>query len=80
MNVGVAAVTVRDENGQVMNTATVKIPAGEHFSFSMTDQFPETAGRRGTIEFNPQPGGWLGFIGLRFNASGPITNLELMSP
>jgi hypothetical protein len=32
------------------------------------------------VEFNPQPGGFFGVIGLRFNPTGPVTNLEVMTP
>ena len=80
VNAGVVLVTIRDENGQTTQTATLNMPAGAHRAFSLADQFSATAERRGTIELIPQPGGWLGFIGLRFNSTGAITNLDPMTP
>ena len=56
------------------------LAAGAHTAFSLAERYPATAGQRGTIEFAPQPGGFFAVIGLRFNPTGPVTALEIMTP
>ncbi len=76
-----------DETG-VQVTPDVKLignmmPNGQ-IAFASTGRIPEMAGRRGYLTFKPQntcaPGG-LAMLGLRFNPSGPFTNLlPLLAP
>jgi hypothetical protein len=73
-------VTVRNDQGVVIQTFPVDLPRGTHTSFSLFDNYPVTKGQRGTVEFNAQPGGYFAVIGLRFNPTGPVTNLEVMTP
>ncbi|MFB3825829.1 MAG: hypothetical protein ACE15B_03635 [Bryobacteraceae bacterium] len=80
LNAAAVDVTIRDETGRSIQTAVLNLPAGAQTSFSLADQFPVTAGKRGTIEFAPQPGGWFNIIGLRFNPTGPFTSVEGLAP
>ncbi|MBI3695966.1 MAG: hypothetical protein HY238_14135 [Acidobacteria bacterium] len=76
-----------DETGaQVASEAKLignMLPNGQ-VAFVSTDRIPEMANRRGYLTFRPQntcaPGG-LVMLGLRFNPSGPFTNLlPLLAP
>ena len=76
----VVDVTVRNENGMVIQTSSLSLPPGGHASFDLSGWLPLSAGQRGTVQFAPQAGGWFAVIGLRFNPTGPITSLEAMVP
>lgn len=80
VNAATVNVNIRDDTGQSIRTAVLSLPAGAQASFSLITEFNVTKGKRGTIEFAPQPGGWFTVIGLRFNPTGPFTSLEGMAP
>jgi hypothetical protein len=42
------------------------LAAGDHFQFGLAAQFPVTANKRGTIEFDTPAGGQISVLGLRF--------------
>ena len=68
----VIPVVVRDDKGAIISTRRTSISLGGngHTSFVLSDPangFPETADRRGTIEFDTPPnGGQISVLGLRF--------------
>ena len=67
----VILVIVRDDAGNVISTQRTSISLGGngHTSFVLSDLmsgFPETAEKRGTIEFDTPPGGQISVLGLRF--------------
>jgi len=69
---------VRDEQGVVINTDSILLPPFGHTSFVLTDRFPITMGRRGSIRFNASPKGFTG-LGLRFSPFGTFTSFRLLT-
>ena len=68
----VIPVIVRDDNGVIISTQKTSISLGGngHTSFvlsDLTNGFPETADKRGTIEFDTPAGGQISVLGLRFS-------------
>lgn len=58
--------TVRDESNNVIGQqSAVVLPVRGHLAFTLPDRFPQSVGRRGTVEFSTQFG-TVSAIGLRF--------------
>jgi len=67
----VIPVIIRDDKGVVISPfgTTISLAGNGHTSFVLSDSvlgFPVTANKRGTIEFDTPPGGWISVLGLRF--------------
>ncbi len=63
----VIPVVIRDENGTVISAgATITLGGNGHTAFGLAAQFPVTADKRGTIEFDTPAGGQISVLGLRF--------------
>jgi len=67
----VIPVIVRDDSGVIISTqkTSISLGANGHTSFVLSDLmsgFPETADKRGTIEFDTPAGGQISVLGLRF--------------
>ena len=45
-------VTLRDDQGNILTTSTIALSANGHTSFLLAQQYPQTAGLRGTAEFD----------------------------
>ena len=61
-------VAIRDDAGALITTATISLPALGHTSFMLTDVrlgYPQTAARRGAIEFDVPSGAHLAALGIR---------------
>ena len=61
-------VTVRDDSGNVLTTQSISLRAMGHASFMLTDAnlgYPQTAGRRGVIEFGVPSAGQIAALGIR---------------
>ena len=72
------SVVVRDDNGGVLQTATIPLSAGAHTSFLLNQQFPATAGRRGTVRFTAPSFGSIHVLAIRTN--GPaLTTLPVLA-
>jgi hypothetical protein len=72
-NIGV---TIKDDNGVLLQSSTVPLPSLGHTSFDITSRFPVTAGRRGTIEFQTTPfSGSISVLGIRFNPAGTFSTV-----
>jgi hypothetical protein len=70
-NISAQAVTVpvviRDDTGQQIGSGPLpQLAAGDHFQFGLATQFPITANKRGTIEFDTPSPGQISVLGLRF--------------
>jgi hypothetical protein len=80
-NVGVV---LRDGGGAVIGTGTLAIGGSGHTSFVLSNQFPVTAARQGTAEFDPPSGGQISVLGIRFtppnNALTTIPALANVGP
>jgi hypothetical protein len=75
---------IRDESGRLLADGpknVVGLLGSGHAAFISTDLLPETAGKRGYLQFYPAGcgAGGLAMVGLRFNPSGPFTNLQPLS-
>jgi trimeric autotransporter adhesin len=70
-------VTIRDDAGNVLLSATTTLPALGHSSFDLASTYAVTAGRRGTIEFGTPAGGQLTVLGLRFTQTGAFSTLPV---
>ena len=70
-NISAQAVTVqvviRDDNGQQIGGGPLpQLVAGDHFQFGLAAQFPISANKRGTVEFDTPSPGQISVLGLRF--------------
>ena len=72
-NIGVV---IRDDTGTVIGTAgaTIALGANGHTAFVVPSQFPATANKRGTIEFDTPAGGQISMLGIRTTPLTSITN------
>jgi hypothetical protein len=79
-------VVLRDDTGLLLATATVSLPSQGHTSFMLNQQYPATAARRGTIEFDTPSysdlsgthAGQISVLGLRTNGSA-LTTLPVLA-
>jgi len=69
-------VSIRDENGVVLATPFVLLPAFGQTAFALPDRFSAAANRRGVIEVSCATG--VSGLGLRFNPSGAFTSLPIL--
>ena len=65
-------VTIRNEQGQIIDRQTISLGAYGHAAFPLANQWPSTARIRGAIEFQTSGFG-VGALGLRFNGSAFTT-------
>jgi hypothetical protein len=70
------AATIWDDSGTQLGTEYLTIPLGGHTSFVLSDQFVQTAERRGIVQFQCLCG-FTG-LGLRFSPFGTFTSLPMM--
>ncbi len=60
-------VVLRDDTGaQIGTPLPIALISNEHKSFVLSSQFPATANKRGTIEFDTPAGGQISVLGIRF--------------
>ncbi len=70
-------VIVRDDAGTQMATDTISLAANGHTQFTLvTDKYPATLNKRGTIEFDA-PGVPIGAVGIRIPAGAAHTYTTL---
>lgn len=71
-------VIIRDDAGTEILPTALTLAAQGHTSFMLNQQYPVTAGKRGTVEFETPQGGQISVLGLR--ASGPaLTTLPVLA-
>ena len=72
-NVGIV---IRDDTGTMIGTpgATIALGANGHTAFVVPSQFPATANKRGTIEFDTPAGGQISLLGIRTTPLTSTTN------
>jgi len=71
-------VSIRDDTGAQIDSAILTVTAHGQASFLLAQQYPATAGKRGTVEFDAPAGGQISVLGLR--ANGPaLTTLPVMA-
>ena len=71
---GDIAVSIHDENGNLLQTSTISLQAHGHTAFMLPDRFPVTSGIRGSIEF----GNAAGVIGLRVGPNRTLTTIPAL--
>ncbi len=72
------SVVVSDDNGAVLETTSIPLGAGAHTSFMLKEQFPSTAGKRGTVRFTTDTYGSIHVLAIR--ANGPaLTTLPVLA-
>jgi len=72
-------VTIRDDNGVVIQSNSVALAALGHNAFDLAGRFPVTAARRGTVEFQTPAGGGISVLGIRFNPAGTFSTVPAMA-
>jgi len=69
-------VTLRDDTGAVLGTGSIPLGSNGHISFSpLAARFPQTAGLRGTIEFDAPAGAQISVLGIRTPPALTFTTL-----
>jgi hypothetical protein len=78
-------VVIRDETGAQIATGNLSVPpflgfhVYGHTAFMLNDQFPITANKRGTVEFDTPTNGRISAIGLRAAPSGAFTTIPVLA-
>ena len=73
-NVGM---TLRDDAGNTLQTATIPIPANGHYAFVLGGAYPLAGGRRGTVEFI-SAGAKISVLGIRANGNA-FTSIPVLT-
>lgn len=63
---GTIGVVVRDDAGAQIASGSFAMAGNGQMSFVLSDQYPVTASKRGTIEFDAPPNGRISAMGMRF--------------
>lgn len=74
----VATADVLDELGNLIAQETLSLNSYSHQAFAISDEWPSTAGRRGSIEFQTSGFG-IGVLGLRFSPFGSFTSFNILT-
>jgi hypothetical protein len=76
-------VVVRDESGQQIASGSLPLGVQGHTSFMLSDTqhggYAQTAGIRGTVEFDTPVGGQISVLGLRANNGKALTTLPVLA-
>jgi hypothetical protein len=82
-NIGVqsdnVSVLVRDDAGVSIGSGSVPMSASGHTAFVLSDMFPGTAARRGTVEFDTPVGGQISVLGVRTTPPGTLTSVPALA-
>lgn len=68
-NAASIGVIVRDDMGAVLQTGTLSLPGNGHSAFVLDGNYPVSAGKRGTVEFDPVGGAQISVVGIRANGN-----------
>ena len=74
------SVIIRADTGDQIMAGTISLTGQGHVSFMLNQQYPVTAGRRGSIEFDTPIDGRISVLGLRANGPALTTLPVLASP
>lgn len=72
-------VVIRDDSGNSLTTATIPLVANGHTSFVLAQQYAQTAGIRGTVEFLVPTGVPISVLGIRSPPALTFTTLPALS-
>jgi hypothetical protein len=73
------ALKLRDENGDLIASDSMALPAHGRQALLLPGQYPQLANRRGVIEFS-SPNADLSAVGLRFSPGGSFTSFQPVIP
>jgi hypothetical protein len=72
------SVVIRDDNGVQIGSGSLALSDSGHTSFVLSDLFPVTAARRGTVEFDTPSGGQISVLGVRTTPPGNLTSIPAL--
>jgi hypothetical protein len=73
-------VTVRDQTGATIATDMIALPPNGHYQFTLvTDKYPTTLNKRGTIEFDNPANAQIGVVGIRIPPTSTYTTLPALA-
>jgi hypothetical protein len=73
-------VVIRDDSGAIVTSGTLTPLNGNgHMSFVLSTQFPQTAGKRGTIELDTPTGCQISALGIRYTPPGTLTTIPVLA-
>ncbi len=72
---GNVGIVIRDDTGAQIGTDAIAMLASGHTSFVLSTQYPATANKRGTIQFNTPAGGQISVLGIRTTPLGGSNTL-----
>lgn len=71
-------VNIQNDNGTITQTTlTAPLPGNGQLAFTLAQQFPVTAGRRGLAEFYVNTGGGIAISAFRFNPTIALTSIPV---
>ena len=70
---------INDDTGTLIANGSVSVPALGHTAFTLSDQYPATAGKRGTLSFTRPLQGQISVLGIRSNGNS-LTTIPVTSP
>jgi hypothetical protein len=76
----VVTASIKDESGIELGTKTFSISPRGHTTFILSDQFPQTKNRLGTVSFAISGFGTLAGLGLRGSPRGALTSVDMFEP
>ena len=70
---------VRDDAGNLLATSAIQLNANGHTSFTLAQQFPQTSGIRGTVEFDTPASAAISVLGIRSPPALTFTTLPALA-
>ena len=72
-------IVIRDDDGTVLLTGSITLPAQGHSSFDLATNYPISSQHSGTVEFDTPPNGQFSVLGLRFNPTGAFSSIPAVA-
>ena len=72
-------VVIRDDSGAQIGSGAIPLASNGHSAFVLANQFPLTAGKRGTLELATPAGGQIGVLGFRTPPTNTFTTLPALT-
>ncbi|MBZ5677067.1 MAG: hypothetical protein LAP61_22720 [Acidobacteriia bacterium] len=77
---GNVGITIRDDTGATVFSSTIAVAGMAHTSFVLSNSYGFTAGKRGTVEFDPPPGMQISTLGVQANtATGGFSTIPALT-
>jgi hypothetical protein len=72
-------IVINDDSGAQIASGSIPLAAYGHTAFTLANQYPATAGKRGTVNFAPPPFGQMSVLGIRSNGNS-FTTIPVTPP